>query len=198
LSLKENMSMVKEELSSEEKFFENAVKAERFVKRYKKLLIAAVVAVVLAVGANAIYQAKLQSDIDAANAALITLRQNSADAQAEETLKKLSPELYAAWQLSEALKTKNADLLSSLSSEGVIAISDVAAYQQAVMSEDVAALEAYSERPKAVYKELALLELAVLLMRDNRIDEAHQKLQGISSDSPLYRYAQPLMHYGVK
>ncbi len=198
MSLKENMSMVKEELSSEEKFFENAVKAERFVKRYKKLLIAAVVAVVLAVGGNAVYQAKVQGDIEAANAALQVLRNNSGDAKAAATLSKLSPELYAAWQLSEALKTQNGDLLASLSAEGIIAVSDVAAYQKAVMGEDVAALEAYSERPKAVYKELALLELAVLLLRDNRVDEAHQKLQGISSDSPLYRYAQPLMHYGVK
>jgi len=35
LSLKQDIEMVKEELNSEEKFFEKAVLTERFVKKYK-------------------------------------------------------------------------------------------------------------------------------------------------------------------
>ena len=35
MSLKEELEMVKEELSSEEKFFEKAVITEKFVKKYK-------------------------------------------------------------------------------------------------------------------------------------------------------------------
>jgi hypothetical protein len=38
LSLKENINMVREELNSEEKFFEKAVITEKFVKKYKNLL----------------------------------------------------------------------------------------------------------------------------------------------------------------
>ena len=37
VSLKENIEMVKNELNSEEQFFEKAVQTERFVKKYKKV-----------------------------------------------------------------------------------------------------------------------------------------------------------------
>jgi len=45
LSLKNNIEMVKEELNSEEKFFEKAVITEKFVKKYKNLLIGSVIAI---------------------------------------------------------------------------------------------------------------------------------------------------------
>jgi hypothetical protein len=55
LSLKENIQAVKDELNSEEKFFENAIRTERFVKKYQKPLIAAVVALVIGLGSYAGY-----------------------------------------------------------------------------------------------------------------------------------------------
>ena len=47
MSLKDNIEMVKEELNSEEKFFERSVITERFVKKYKNAIIASVVVIVL-------------------------------------------------------------------------------------------------------------------------------------------------------
>ena len=49
LSLQQELQMVKEELTSEEKFFEKAVVTEKFVKKYRKPLIGVVVAIVLIV-----------------------------------------------------------------------------------------------------------------------------------------------------
>jgi predicted negative regulator of RcsB-dependent stress response len=190
--------MVKEELNSEEKFFENAVKTERFVKKYKTMLISGVVVLVLGIGANAIYNAKVQSTIESANIALSSLQKDSSNQEAQKELKALNPDLYDAWQLSEALKMGDAKVLASLSSSKAIGVSDVASYQSAVINKDVKALEAYSMKPQAIYKELALFELAVLLIQDNRVDEAHEKLRSIPRESALYRYSQPLMHYGVK
>ena len=40
MSLKDNIKHIKDELNSEEKFFENIVRAEKFLKKYKKILIA--------------------------------------------------------------------------------------------------------------------------------------------------------------
>ena len=57
LSLKENIDMVKQELNSEEKFFEKAVITEKFVKKYKNMMIASVVAIVVLVAANIGYEA---------------------------------------------------------------------------------------------------------------------------------------------
>lgn len=198
MSLKENVEMVREELNSEEKFFENAVRTERFVKKYKTLLISGVSVIILGIGANLAYDAKIRSDIDSANAALTVLSSDRSDVKAQEELKNLNPDLFDAWQLSQALKNSDAEALASLKDSKAIAVGDIAMYQNAVLNKDIKALEAYSMKPQAIYKDLALFELAVLLIREDRVDEAHAKLQTISKESPLYRYAQPLMHFGAK
>ncbi|MEA3522281.1 MAG: hypothetical protein U9R50_04850 [Campylobacterota bacterium] len=198
MSLKENVEMVREELNSEEKFFENAVKTERFVKKYKTMLIGGVAVLILGIGANAIYDAKVRTTIEDANAALSILQKDASDQSAQTQLKTLNPELFDAWQLSEALKSNDTQILASLATSKAIAVADIASYQNAVVNNDIKALEAYSMKPGAIYKDLALFELAVLLIRDNRIDEAHSKLRAIAKESPLYRYSQPLMHYGVQ
>jgi len=198
LSLKENVEMVKEELNSEEKFFESAVKAEHFVKKYKTLLISGVVVLVLGVGAKMAYDANVRSTIENANRALSTLQTDPTDKSAQTELKRLNPDLYDAWQLSVALEEQNSEKLASLSASKAIGVSDIAAYQKAVYDKDIKALEDYSMKPEAIYKDMALFELAVLLIRENKPQEAHSKLQSITEDSPIYRYAKPLMHYGVK
>jgi hypothetical protein len=76
LSLKENMEALKEELSSEEKFFESAIRTERFVKRYQKPLIALVVASLLAVGGAIAFQAYADAKIESSNAAFNLLLSN--------------------------------------------------------------------------------------------------------------------------
>lgn len=198
MSLKENMTMVREELSSEEQFFESAVKAERFVKRYKKPLIGLLVLIVLGVGAAALFEAKKQADIEAANAALLTLQKNGDDAAAAAELQQRSPALFEAWQLSSALAKGDVAALETLGASQVASVADLAAYHKAVLSEDAAALEAYTLKPDAIYRDYALLQLGVLLLREGRTQEAHQKLQMIPEDSMLSRYVQPLMHYGAK
>lgn len=198
MSLRENVEMVKEELNSEEKFFENAVKTERFVKKYKTLLIGGIIVIVLAIGANIAYDAKVHSDVERANSALRLLSADGSNEKAQTELKSLNPDLFDAWQLSQALKNSDTEALASLKDSKAIAVGDIARYQNAVLNKDIKALEDYSMAPQAIYKDLALFELAVLLIRDNRIDEAHVKLESIAKESPLYRYAQPLMHYGVK
>ncbi len=192
------MTMVREELSSEERFFESAVKAERFVKRYKKPLIALAVLIVLGVGAAIVYDAQKQADVEAANAALSTLQKQNGDAAAATELEKRSVALFEAWQLSSALDKGDAVALEALGASQVASVADVAAYHKAVLAEDAAALEAYALKPDALYRDFALLQLGVLLLREGRTQEAHQKLQMISEDSTLARYVKPLMHYGVK
>ena len=198
MSLKENVEMVKEELNSEEKFFENAVKAEHFVKKYKTLLIGGVVVLVLGVGAKIGYDVSVRSTIEHANKALSTLQKDATNKEAQTELKRLNPDLFDAWQLSVALNEKDDKLLNSLSSSKAIAVSDIASYQKAVYNKDIKALEEYSMKPQSIYKDLALFELAVLLIQDNKPEEAHSKLQSITKESPIYKYAQPLMHYGIK
>ena len=190
--------MVKEELSSEEKFFEKAVVTERFVKKYKKPLIAVVVAIVVFVAADIGYNINKQNTIDSANEALKELQSGKSNPAVETRLQALSPELHDLWAYSHAIAQHNVQELEKLKKSKTFLIGDMATYEAASQNADVAALQAYTERQKAIYKDLATVELAVLLMNSGKIDEAHTKLAAIGTDSPLYSVVKSLKHYGVK
>lgn len=198
MSLKENLDMVKDELNSEEKMLENAIKAEKFYKKYKKPFFGLLVTIVIGVGANTLYQSKLESNIEKSNQLFLSVQKNPADTTAANELKSLNPKLYSAWEFTQAIKNSNEKKLGELSKDNVNILSSIAAYEVASKEQDIAKLENYTMEQKAIYKDLALIESAYLLMKENKIDDAHQKLQMIASESPLYKISQVLMHYGVK
>ena len=198
MSLKDNIEMVKDELNSEEQFFEKAVQTERFVKKYKKPLIGVVVAAVLALTAGSAYNIYTQNKIDASNSALNILLDNPSDAAAQKELKNLNPKLYDVWTLSNALKTKDKAALSSLQSSKALVVADMAEYELAAIDQDETALQNYAQKSDALFKDLAVIEAAVLLMEKGDKEAAHNKLAMISMNSPVYKLAQSLSHYGVK
>lgn len=198
MSLKENMSALKEELSSEEKFFESAIRTERFVKRYQKPLIVLVVASLLAVAGAIGYQTYTQSKIESSNAAFNTLLKNPADAQAEQTLKNDNRALYDVWRLSRGITQQDVSVLESLKNSEAFGVADIAAYEAAAIKGDMGGLEQYTKKQGALYKDLALLELAVTSIEKGDVKTAHQKISQITEESPLYQVAQSLSHYGVK
>lgn len=198
MSLKENLEMVKDELNSEEKFFEKAVITERFVKKYKKPLIGAVVAVVLVVAGNLIYTASEQNRVASANETLAVLEKNPKDTAALARLESLSPALHDVWLYSQAIAQENAVELEKLKNSKALIVNDTSIYEAAQNKKDLASLEAYSEKQNAIYKDLSVVMSAVLLMNEGKTDEAHGKLEMIGSSSPLAQVASALMHYGVK
>ncbi len=198
VSLKENIDMVKEELNSEERFFENAVKAERFIKKYRNAIIGGISAIVVLVIANVLYEADRKATAEAANAALTLLSKKSDDALAKAELQKLSPELYDVWLLSQAVAAKDVQTLETLASSNAVAVADIASYEAAAMAKDAAKLDAYSYRQNAIYRDLAVIDAALLMLRSGDTEGAHGKLGTISQESPLFQLAQMMMHYGVK
>ena len=198
MSLKENLELVKDELNSEEKFFEKAVVTERFVKKYKKPLIGVVVAIVLVVVGNLAYNASEQNRIESANETLATLQKNPKDELALARLESLSPALHDVWLYSQAIVDENAAELEKLKSSKALIVNDTSRYEAAEFKEDLAELEAYSEKQNAIYKDLAVVMSAILLMQEGKIETAHNKLAMIGANSPLAQVASALMHYGVK
>jgi len=198
LSLKENLDMVKDELNSEEKFFEKAVVTERFVKKYKKPLIGVVVAIVLVVAGNLAYQANEENRIVSANETLAKLQKNPNDTVALAKLESLSPSLHDVWLYSQAIANENVAELEKLKNSKALIINDTSDYEAAELKNNITALDAYSEKQNAIYKELAVVMSAVLLMNDGKIADAHQKLSMITEGSALSPVAKALMHYGVK
>ena len=198
LSLKQNIEMVKDELNSEEKFFEKAVMTERFVKKYKNIMIASVVVVVVLVGANIAYTQNKKSNIKSANIALQALHSNPLDVDARSNLESLSPELYTVWTYSQALVAEDIKTLKKLENSKTAIISDLATYGVASASKDEKALNSYAMKEGALYRDLAIVQEAVILMKTQKIDKAHEKLSQIGVQSPLAQVANALMHYGVK
>lgn len=198
LSLKQNIDMVKEELNSEEQFFEKAVMTERFVKKYKKPLIIAVAAVIVIAAGNFAYEYNKQNTIEAANKTLAQLQNNPKDAQSAAQLKTLSKELYDAWSFSQAIADKDVKKLQTLSESKTLLVGNLASYEAASIQGDAKSLDRYSAQSDAIYKDLALVQSAIVLINTNKIDKAHQKLALIPLDSPLAQVVAALKHYGVK
>lgn len=195
MSLKDNINMVKDELSSEEKFFEKAVLTERFIKKYRKLMIASAVVVVLFIGANVAYEINKNSKIRDANIALSKLFLNPKDSAASNDLKSLSPELYEVWNFSQAVANKDLEAMKKLENSKTPIVGDLAKYEAA---NSASSLDEYASAQGAIFKDLALVRSAIILMNENRIEEAHNKLLKISKESPLNKTAKALLHYGIK
>ncbi len=189
--------MVKEELNSEEKFFEQGVKAEWFIKKYKKPLISTGIVFVLIVIGITGFDAYQNNKIDNANNAFVALGKNPDDQSAANELKSLNPELYDAWKLSMAAKSNDIEALEKLKTSKAPVVADLASYQVAVLQDDAAALGGYSYGQDAIYRDMAIINEAVLLMQSQKVAEAHEKLNTIEQNSPVYKISRLLMHYGV-
>ncbi len=198
MSLKENVEFIKEELSSEEKLFEKAVQTERFFKKYKKTIVAVIALVVIAALGNTAYKIKEQNRIEEANAQLALLSKNPSDMQAQNRLKELSPKLYAAWSFAHAITTNDTKKLDELKNSKLVVIDDLSAYEVAARSADLKELENYTLRQQTIYKDLALVESAVIFMNKNETAKAKEKLAMIGENSPLKGVVAILNHYGVK
>lgn len=190
--------MVKEELSTEEQFFEQAVKTERFVKKYKKLLIGVVALIVVAVIAAMAFDAYKGSKRSAANTAYMTLQNDPLNTAAQETLKADAPLLYDAWRMSRAIKSNDPAALQALTASASPIVADISAYEAAALEKNQAAVDKYAYGQEAIYKEMALVDEAVLLIEAGKTAQAHQRLKMIDGESPLAPLAEALSHYGVQ
>lgn len=198
MSLKNDIKMVREELNSEEKFFEKAVMTERFVKKYKKYLIGGLVAIVVVVAANIVYDINNESKIKEVNKALAALNVDTQDAEALLTIKSLSPDLYDAWLYANAVIKKDMKSMKELTKSSSMMIGDLASYEVAQDAKDAKLLDSYASKKDAVYRDLALVQSAIVYMSNSEIQKAHDRLAQISPQSSLKNVANALMHYGVK
>ena len=198
MSLKENISMVKEELNSEEKFFEKAVITEKFVKKYKNLMITTVVAIIIVIVANVVMDSNKTAAVEQANQTLATLEANPSDENAATSMKTLSPKLFDVWSYSQAVVNKDIEAMKKLQNSKAMLVSDLASYEVASQSGDSSKLNEYSMKQGAIYKDLAVVQSAIILLNKNEIDKAHNELKKVSQDSSLSKIVLALLHYGVK
>jgi len=198
MSIKENIQTLKDELNSEEKLFESAIRTERFVKKYQKPLIGSVISLLLIVGGAIGYQAYDNARVESSNVALNTLLANPVDKSALNTLEDKNTKLYELYTLSKAIKSSDIKTLESLQKSQVPEIADIATYETAVLRADHTALENYTKKQGGIYQDMALLETAVMLIQKGDIKSAKNQLALIKEDSAIFPAAQALNHFGVQ
>ncbi len=194
MSIKENVEMLKEEISNEEKLLEGMIKAESFFKKYKKLLIGAAVALILLAVGYSIQNYLEQKNLEASNKALLTLEQNPSSSDALSILKSKNPKLYEAYQFATHAKSLELDKLTQLKDSITDPyLNDLLDYQIASLSKDK--ISSYASKDGAILKDLAILEEAFLLLEQNKIKEARVKLDSIAQNPALKGIVQNLKHY---
>ena len=195
VSIKENVDFIKEELSSEEKFLESSVKAERFYKKHKTKIITLVAVLLLSfIGTKISDYIQLQNKIKA-NEAYEVLLQKPQDAKAIATLKELNPKLLEIANYQNALKDSNVDQLQKI--KNVPFVSSLANYEVAILKKDINLLNENSLDNNSLVKDLASLNQALLLLENNRIKEAKILINSIPTDSNLNQIVKMVQHYMI-
>jgi hypothetical protein len=190
LSLKENVNAIKEELSAEEQFLESVIKAEGFWKKYKKIIIALGVVVVVGALAKVGMDYIHQSNIEASNKAYNILLKDSQNSTALATLKEKNPQLYEMFLFKRAVESADVAALQKVESDiKDPLLSDLLKYQRASLEKSASDLDT------KIVKDFALLEEAYLLLQDEKVKEANAKLSQIPVTSPLRNIVANLKHY---
>jgi len=191
MSLKENVDYVKEELNSEEKFLEGFVKVERFYKKYKLIVIAAVVIVVGAI--IGLYTTKSMQETAKleANIAFNKILEDSKDTAALNTLKEKNEQLYQVAQFIQASKEgKSVDIQ-------VKYLKDLVEYQKALDAKDINKLNNVSMQNDFLLKEFAIFNKALLQVNEGKFNDAKATLKLIPADSKASDLVNILNHYLV-
>ncbi len=189
MSIKDELHLVKEELSSDEKILESAFKLERVYKKYKYLIWGVVIGVVLFFGGRAAWEAYQQSKRLAANEALLTLQNDPKNSAALEKLKTNNPALFELYTLSTAMEKGSVDTLKGLESNGDAMIADLARYHAAVWQKKAA--------DSTYYHDLSIVEEAYLALKAGDKATARSKLALLDEQSPVAQIAQLLKHYAM-
>lgn len=189
MSIKENVDLVKDELSNEEKFLESFVKIERFYKKYKLIILSLIT--LLAVSSIAYFVKKNidESNKIEANIAFNKLLSNPKDKEALDVLKNKNKNLYDIMIYIQAKKeNKNAEI-------SVPYLKQLASYEEALKNKNISALEKVSLESNFLLKEFALFHKALLLTNDGKYKEAKKVLSEIPKDSKANELANLLNHF---
>lgn len=189
MSLKDNVDFVKKELDSEEKFIESFVKVERFYKKYKKALIAAVAVIVVGSIGYTINNSIQASNKAEANLAFNKILNDVNDQEALATLKSSNDKLYNVALYLQA-KEGNKDIQVN---ERYLKY--LLEYEEALKNSDVEKLNSLAMQKDFLLKEFALFNKALILTEQGKFEDARQTLKMIKQDSKVSDLVALLNHY---
>ncbi len=189
MSLKENLDYVKEELNSEEKFFEGSVKAERVFKKYKVLIIGGISLAVVAFAAVSITDYTKAENKKEANIAFNQVLKNPTNSEAIAVLKEKNSKLYEiAIYMQAAEQNKEIDV-------NVKYLKELTAYKKALKVQNIEKLNSVSMQNDFLLKEFAIFNKALLLTEQSKFEDARATLKLIPQTSAVKELVNVLNHY---
>ena len=181
---------VKEKLKQEEELLIKVFQLEKFIKKYKKQLIAGlIIAAALLIG-KAVYGYVQTQKLIKTNDAFDTLMQNPSDKKALEILKS-NEKLYQVY----LLNSNNIENLKKITAPELKAI---AAYKTAMLKGDRQSLENYLLNPDyKILKDPVRVALMRVYLKEGNRKKAKELFEQIDPNSEFAPIAQFLLHYGI-
>lgn len=213
MSIKKDLEQIKGSFDRDGQILESAFRFEILFKRYKRVLIALGVIVVIGAIAWFANSTITQSKHDRAAKAYYDLlnAQDNEDSQSLlATIKENNPVLHDLYILSH---NPNEEQFLALADSHNAFIAKIATYQniqntvakilQELESNEVqstqanlqSALQSLDSIDDKHLKPFALLQEAVLLLKDGKIEEAKHKAELIDENSPFAKFGELIKHY---
>ncbi|CUU68769.1 Uncharacterised protein [Campylobacter hyointestinalis] len=186
MPIKDDIGYIKNELSSEEHFLENAIRSERFLRKNKKIIVVIVAILVILLIGYAINSYVKESNLSSANEAYNKLLISPNDVAAMNTLKNKAPSLFALYAIKNAADTNSTNLLDEALSLDIDPLLKNIIESSKNQSTD-GILSSYD----------ALLK-GFDLLKQNKINQAKIEFAKIPNNSPLTPIYKNLEHYQGK
>jgi len=187
MSLKENVDYIKQEISTEEQFFESFFKVEKIYKKYKLLIIGTVIAALVYFIGSAINDYIKEQNTIAANNAFNILIKNPKDKNALSVLEEKNK------QLLEIVMYKNSKEFTL--KNNVIFLDKIATFNQAIKNNDVKALNTLILDTKFVLRDYAIFNKALIQVNNKEYKKAKVTLNTIKDNSQVTTLSNLLKHY---
>lgn len=187
MSLKENVSYIKDEISTEEQFFENFFKIEKFYRKYKKIILVTSLLVVTGVIGFTILKYTNEKNIIAANDAYSKVMLDNEDKASLDELKSINEKLYniALFQI-----TKDKTIATDAQF-----VEDIAAYNSAVAKSDLVTLDGMIMKQDFLLKDFAVLSKTLILIDKKEYKKAKETISRIDEKSRILPFSNMIKHF---
>jgi hypothetical protein len=185
MSLKENINFIKDEISTEERFFEGFFKLEKIWKKYKVAIISvAIISIAGFVGINIKNYLDIQNKIQA-NKAYNALLENKDDKKALEILKKSNPNLL---EIAKYMQNKDLNI-------NIEFLKEISIYNHAVDNGNLDEINKIILNQKFLIKEYAIFQKALIQALNSNYKDAKETLKLIPDSSSVSKLADQLKHF---
>ncbi len=185
MSLKENIDYMKTELTAQEQFIENFVKAEKVFKKYKTLILGALVGIVILIMAMVGYDYMEEQNKIKANLAFNEFIKDKNNEQALQTIKENNKNLS---EIAMHIKDEN-------HIPDVAVFKEIAMFQNAVKSGDTKTIDSLLSNNNFLFKDYAVVIKALQAIKAGDLTLAEQTIKMLPKDSMSSDLASLLEHY---